>query len=164
MVTTLCALAKVSLRGDSRKGSPSKIAQTSGYAPKSATVGFAGIHALQKGIALSIRLAIPFCNAYRLRVSTDDQDTSAQVGVGRLPRASVSIVRRPLADLGSGPELHRLPDQLRESDMLIYGSSTGSRDPFRTCSPLWSGLDALARTEMALVDRSIKVRIGRNLR
>ncbi len=59
------------------------------------------------------------------RVSTDDQDTAAQVKA--LKAAECERVYREKASGGrwDRPELHRLLDQLRVMS-LLYGSSTGS--------------------------------------
>ncbi len=63
------------------------------------------------------------------RVSTDDQDTAAQV-VARKAAGCERIYREKASGgCWERPELHRLFDQLR----------TGCLVPSETCSLLWSG-------------------------
>ncbi len=76
---------------------------------------------LQKAIALAHSFAIPLCNMLigYARVSTNEQDTAAQVGA--LKSAGCERIFREKASGGrwDRPELHRLLDQLRKADVLV---------------------------------------------
>ena len=65
-------------------------------------------------------MAIDYCNAYRLRpVSTNDQETVTQGAA--LKAAGCERIYREKASGGrwDRPELHRLLDQLRKGDVLV---------------------------------------------
>lgn len=75
--------------------------------------------ALRKGVALFIRLAIPLCNADRIRPRLHHRPRHRRSGGG----AESCWCERIFREKASGgrwdrPELHRLLDQLRKGDVL----------------------------------------------
>ena len=87
------------------------------------------------------------CNDDRLRrVSTEDQDTAAQVAA--LKAGGCERIYREKASGGrwDRPELHRLLDQLRKGDVLVVWKLGV---PSGTCSRSWSGLGKPGRDSAA---------------
>ena len=77
--------------------------------------------ALQKHIAFAIGIAIDLCNLLigYARISTNEQDTTAQVQA--LKSAGCELIFREKASGGrwERPELHRLLGQLRKGDVVV---------------------------------------------
>ena len=88
---------------------------------ESANGQFPGIFALQKGIALLVRLAIHLCNADRLRQSLNRRPGHRAAQAVALKAAGCERIFREKASGGrwDRPELHRLLDQLRKDDVLV---------------------------------------------
>ena len=67
------------------------------------------------------------------RVSTNDQDTTAQASALKAAGASESSARRLRGGRWNRPELQRLLNHLRKGDVLVAGSWTGFRVPYEMC-------------------------------
>jgi len=98
----------------------SGVAQTNGFATNRRSLSFRGFRCCEK--VLHYRFDWRYIYAMLIgyaRVSTNDQDTAAQVAA--LKAAGCERIYREKASGGRWhrPELHRLLDQLRKSDVLV---------------------------------------------